>query len=379
MIFAEIIDKPDTEATSMNVYVKYMLDLRQDGITGKDIAGGLVEGGGPGLFYAPAFGYGGKYSAFFELRTSLGDFEIKFSKLYENKFESYYISEKPIFFGFATRAQVIDCYPNAYLKYSKWDWYIAFGMLQTENSAGRFFTLPDIFFIDKQFDFLDGIRAERSQYNEFNKLNIGYSNGIITFNCRIFPVEYSSYSEQSGYMDYSFDSYVIYSSLEYKIKNLKLSIYGSYDANLWVNGNLPQGSDFYTTFLGANTSVKLGDQFSFYLETRTKRIMYWPIYLETVLGIKYLENNGYSAIVENYYATYDIYKVFIEGEKKDVFGWDGWDADITFLYSPSEPTNFKTYFTVRRNWSKNWLSEFRYGYESIGNHIVDVSIRLYDM
>jgi len=78
-------------------------------------------------------------------------------------------------------------------------------------------------------------------------------------------------------------------------------------------------------------------------------------------------------------ATYDIYKVFIEGEKKDVFGWDGWDADITFLYSPSEPTNFKTYFTVRRNWSKTGYPSSGMGNESIGNHIVDVSIRLYDM
>jgi hypothetical protein len=239
--------------------------------------------------------------------------------------------------------------------------------MNLDSSEARFFTLPDIFYIEKRFDFLDELRRGYI-YPTIESLNLGYKANILSFDFRILDLRgmFSNYlSEYIG----------LYGKAQVVFSSFKLAIYGSYRTKTYNSSD----NLINTNFLGVNVSLTPNNLFSIYLETRTKDIVSWPIYLETVLGVRLIETDGYSATLENYYSTGDIYKVFIEGEKKNVFGWDSWDANVAFLYSPSEFNNFKTFFTMRKNWSKNWLSEFRYGYESIGNHIIDVSIRLYDM
>jgi hypothetical protein len=358
---AEPVTNTATDETELKLYLSYVIDLRQGGIKGV-----LND---PYLGYVSVLGTEGRYTGFIKGRWTWYDFEFVFSLLKEIGYSNYWhLNERGVF----QSTQTVETYqyqyqysPSVYLKYDLGYFYAAIGIMNVETSKGRLFRLSDVFFVEKKFEDINAIDYEKYSVGPVETLNLGYANDIFYIDLKILPDLRELFGHWNGF----------YGRVGMNLNDFEFFIYGSYGAKFHdLNDQIVS-----INYLGLNTSLKINKFLSIYLETRTKNTVYWPIFLETVFGVKFLESNEYSVTLENFYSTGNIYKVFIEGEKKNVLGWESWDANVAILYSPSEFNNFKTFFTMRKNWSKNWLSEFRYGYESMGNHMIDVSVRFYDL
>lgn len=356
LIFAESI----TTTAEVKFDIRYMLDLRQGGYVGKkEVWAGAKSK------YIPVYGTVGDYVGFLEVKTIIDKFELNVSKLIDLQFNLSVRDDYPNTIRISPR--VIQPFTSAYLKYDVWDWYFAAGMMNSEVSHARFFTLSDVFFEEKRFDYLCEPRFEWYFFERVDRVNFGYANNLFSLDVKILPDNLNPFG--------NWKTFGYFCSASLKLNDFKLSIYSLFDRLLIETHLDPDLSNS----AGTSVSYKLNDGILLYFEMKASSAAHKPTLVEMVIGTRIFESKVQHIILESFYSIDGILKVFAEGEKKNVFGWEGWDANAIFLYSPSEFNNFKSFFTMRKNWSENWLSEFRYGYESMGNHIIDASIRFYDL
>ena len=154
------------------------------------------------------------------------------------------------------------------------------------------------------------------------------------------------------------------------IGNLSFSIYNGCYIVFDPSGNT--GTAIQSN--GFGITYKVGGNSKIYLEGIFPEIDSWKFPITPVLGVAFTGPENVSVTAEINYTGRSV-DSFLQAIYSKPFGWQGWEAVLSGKYFPETDNNLAVLFGVR-NTVGPFQCEFRYGYESLGNHRVDVNLRL---
>lgn len=112
----------------------------------------------------------------------------------------------------------------------------------------------------------------------------------------------------------------------------------------------------------------------FYIESLFAQRSGWDPLLSPVAGVSMAIPGVISLTAEINYDYY--FGIFLETIYNQPFGWSGWDATLTGKYNPDKLYNNTALLLGLKNTTGILQFEARYGYESAGNHRIDINLRL---
>ena len=124
---------------------------------------------------------------------------------------------------------------------------------------------------------------------------------------------------------------------------------------------------------GFNITYRDGICYKIYLEGNFTEIRKWPFAVYPVLGASVNCPGNVSLTAELSYEAGA--NVFLCAVFDKPFGWQGWEANVSGVYYQGGYNNVITLFGLKDN-TGIFQYEFRYGYESMGNHRIDINLRL---
>jgi hypothetical protein len=168
------------------------------------------------------------------------------------------------------------------------------------------------------------------------------------------------------------DWYDIYTSrLSIEVGQFSTSVYA---ANLlYSSSDDPyKGGNRY----GFNVVYKVDKLNKLYFETFFFEAYTFPVSLNSVAGISCAIFDAVTVTAEIQYIGKGM-DFYLEALHEAPFGWQGWDATLSSKYIPNTKSNFAILFGLRNTIARIFQYEFRYGYESAGNHRIDINLRLF--
>ncbi|HDQ26835.1 MAG TPA: hypothetical protein ENN43_08850 [bacterium] len=260
--------------------------------------------------------------------------------------------------------------PEAYVRLGRERTFAAAGLINLAFSEAGLFAVQDIFSAEKDFFYINAVnRTAREIDADMGMVPWAAGAGLLDSKLALtFAVLPAVWSRAAGPSGRAGSNTAYYSRAEIIAESAVLSLYNCYE----------EGEDEFigAEYTGINYVISYAGGNSYYFEFRTGRVSTWPIDVISVFGAKTLRQEKTTLIWENRYSTAGGYETFVEDERWLAAGWKGIYA---VHYAPKLENNTKVYAGMKLNPAKNFEAEFRYGYESRGNHRFDINLTLSNM